>query len=90
MPYFTVRTHCEEELPRGRAAGTEEQALLGLSTIKQQVVEAMCWEKVVRLRTDFLGHLFHAQALMFLWECLTIIFQLNSPNITHYNISDLF
>lgn len=45
MPYFTVRTHCEEELPRGRAAGIEEQALLGLSTIKQQVVEAMCWGK---------------------------------------------
>lgn len=46
MPYFTVHTHCEEQMPCGRAAGSEEQALLGLSTIKQQVVEAVCWEKV--------------------------------------------
>lgn len=90
MPYFTVHTHCEEQMPCGRAAGSEEQALLGLSTIKQQVVEAVCWEKVARLRTHFLGHLFCAQASMFLWECLTIIFQLNSPNIIQYYTSDLF
>lgn len=90
MPYFTVWTHCEEELAGGRAAGSEEQALLGLSTIKQQAVEAVCWEKVVRLRTQFLGHLFCAQASVFLWECLTITFQLNSPNIIQYNTSDLF
>lgn len=90
MPYFTVRTHCEKELAGGRAAGREEQALLGLSTIKQQAVDAVCWEKVGRLRTQFLGHLFCAQASMFLWECLTIFFQLNSPNIIQYNTSDLF
>lgn len=61
MPYFTARIHCKEELARGRAAGIEKQACLGLSTNKQQVVDAVCWEKVVRLRTDFLGHLFCAQ-----------------------------
>ena len=64
MPYFNVRTHCKEELASGRAAGSDEQALLGLSTIKQQLVEVVCGEKAARLRTDFLGRLFCAQASM--------------------------
>lgn len=64
VPYFNVCIHCKEELASSRPAGSEEQAPLGLSTIKQQLVEAVHWEKVVRLRTDFLRHLFCAEASM--------------------------